>query len=156
MRLAAYQHYLQGRVCNGPSIRWPVAAFLCPVGLKHSPQVTGHRSGLWLWAMCLQGKSSDDRPYGYCHNNWIHGYCYFCGRRIIIPVIALTLPVTCVLDQLFSAVVSWFEQNWFPLNKTMEFDHADPGRRDLALSIGGNLYSLDNSMSFTWRVVAKT
>ena len=123
-----------GRVCNGSSIRWPVAAFLCQVGLKHRSQATGQVCGfepcVYRVTQVMTGLMGTAIIY------WIHSYCYFCGRRIIIPVIALTLPVTCVLDQPFSAVVSWFEQNWFPLNKTMEFDHAKPGRVDLALAIG--------------------
>ena len=68
-------------------------------------QVTGQvRSGLRLLAMCSEGQSSSDRIYGYSHN--LFNYLYFSlfpwqkNYSSYCPHLALTWPVTCVLDQL--------------------------------------------------------
>ena len=74
---------------------------------RSKTQVTGQRSGngRGLLAMCLQGKSSDDRTYGYCHNIFNSYLLLYLWQKNYYSSYCPD-PVTYVLDQLFAALVS--------------------------------------------------
>lgn len=82
-------------------------------------QVTSQRSGNgWgLLAMCLQGKSSDDRTYGYCHNIFNSYLLLFLWQKNCYssycpdPVTCVGPAILCFSFMIWTELVS-FEQNY--------------------------------------------